>query len=99
MISIDALCEECGCRYIYTLERNEATYEARWPCTACDSDESVKRVPSAPPILRASYHMGKKRPELEKLKQADSLREEISGLSNEDRVTVEKEINKLEGRK
>lgn len=98
-ITIDMKCFECEQHYVNTLDRNEATYDQRWHCPECGHPDSVRRIPSAPTILRASYPMGTKRKGFEDLKEANELQVEISGLPLAEREKVQGEIDRLEGRR
>lgn len=99
LLSIDLWCPECNSRTWATLSKAEATYEARWDCTDCGSPQSIKRIPSAPMVAKASFPDGYKRAGFQELKEASNLRIDSSaGLSVEDRAKVNKEIDRLEGR-
>lgn len=98
LISIDLWCPECNARTWATLSKAEATYEARWDCHDCGAAASLKRIPSAPMVAKASFPDGYKRAGFQELKEANRLREEVSGFKVEDRIKVNKEIDRLEGR-
>ena len=98
-ISIDMKCDNCGEYYVNTLDRGEATYENRWHCIECGHKESVRRIPSAPAVMKASYPMGTKRKGFAELKEANDIMTELSGLSSEDREKAQTEIDRLEGRR
>lgn len=99
LLSIDLWCFECNARTWATLSRAEASYEARWDCTDCGSLQSIKRIPSAPMVAKASFPDGYKRAGFQELKEANRLREEVSSLGIEDRTKVNQEIDRLEKRK
>lgn len=97
-ISIDMKCFGCGEHYVDMFEREEATYEARWECPECGVND-VRRIPSAPNIMKASYPMGTKRRGFEDLKEANEIMTELSGLSPVEREKAQGEIDRLEGRR
>lgn len=98
LISIDLLCEKCGLRTVVTMPRSQATYENRWNCDDCREFNTVKRVPSAPLVAKASYPDGYKRKGFQELKEANHLRTELAGLPGEERAKAEREIDRLEQR-
>jgi transposase-like protein len=99
LLSIDLWCPECKARSWVTIPKTEASYEARWDCPDCGAAASLKRIPSAPMVAKASYPDGYKRAGFQELKEASSLRVDSSaGLSAEDTVKVNREIDRLEGR-
>ena len=98
-ISIDTLCEDCGARDSMTLPRSEATYEARWGCLDCLLSNSVKRVPSSPMVLKASYPDGHRSRHSQDLKEAARLDVEMASLPGDKRAGVAKEIAKLKSTK
>lgn len=97
-LTIDLWCEHCGTRSIATLLRTKATYENRWDCADCGAAASLKRVPSAPMVAKASYPDGYKRAGFQELKEANHLRIEAVGLKPSDQSKVTTEINRLEKR-
>lgn len=99
LISVDLWCETCNTRTVTTMRRSEASYENRWNCDQCREFNTVKRVPSAPMVMKASYPSGTKRSGFQELKEANNLRAEISGLPPVERAKAESEINRLEQRK
>lgn len=94
MITIDLLCFECQARYVSTVSREEATYEARHDCPSCGKSNSVGRIPSAPTVLKASWPDGHKGSQ--DLKEAARLRVLAADMDSLDRQGVAKEISKLE---
>jgi hypothetical protein len=98
LISIDLYCEHCSSRIAATVSRDNATYENRWDCPICSTENGMKRVPSAPMVAKASFPDGYKRAGFQELKEANRLREDISGLKPEDRAKVTREIDRLEQR-
>jgi hypothetical protein len=99
VISIDIKCFDCEQYFVTTLDREEATWEARWDCPECGTEGNVRRVPSAPNVMRASYPMGVKRQGFSDLLEANDLHAEISGLPLAEREKVQGEIDRLEGRR
>ncbi len=99
LISIDLYCPACNLKTWDTLPKVEATYDNRWDCPSCGASQSVKRIPSAPMVMKASYPSGTKRSGFQELKEANNLRAEISGLPPTERAKAESEINRLEQRK
>lgn len=99
LISIDLYCPACNLKTWDTLPKAEATYENRWDCPSCGTSQSVKRIPSAPMVAKASYPDGYKRKGFQDLKEANYLRTEIAGLQFAERAKAESEINRLEQRK
>ncbi len=95
-ITIDRWCEVCGHRYVDTLTRDEATYENRWDCVTCSGQSSVKRIPSGPKVLVASWPDGLKRSSTEDLKLASKMRVEAASAPPEEKKMMEKEASKLE---
>lgn len=98
LLSIDLYCPECNLKTWDTLPKAEASYEARWDCPSCGAGKSVKRIPSAPMVAKASYPDGYKRKGFAELLEASNLQSEISGLKGEDKIKMSTEIAKLEGR-
>lgn len=98
LISIDLLCELCNTRTPVTMRRSEATYENRWNCDSCREFNTVKRVPSAPMVAKASYPDGYKRKGFQDLKEAARLEVEKVNLPLEQRTQVKHEIDRLEQR-
>lgn len=61
LLSIDTICETCYHPANLFVDRELASdWNHRWDCDECDAP-TVKRVMSAPMVLRASYHDGYKR--------------------------------------
>jgi len=98
LISVDLWCEVCSTRTITTLRRSEATYENRWNCDQCREFNTVKRVPSAPMVAKASYPDGYKRKGFQDLKEAARLEVEKIGMPATERSQVKSEIDRLEQR-
>ena len=98
LISIDLYCPACNLKTWDTLPKAEATYENRWDCPSCGASQSVKRIPSAPMVAKASYPDGYKRKGFQDLKEANHLRTEIAGLQFAERGKAESEIDRLEQR-
>jgi len=98
LISIDLYCPDCNTRSWDTVPRELANYEHRWDCPDCAASQSVRRIPSAPMVAKASYPDGYKRKGFAELLEASNLQSEISGLKGEDKVKMSNEIAKLEGR-
>jgi predicted RNA-binding Zn-ribbon protein involved in translation (DUF1610 family) len=94
MISIDLLCNTCSTRAIATLPTEEATYEARWECPDCGQKE-LKRVPSAPNLMKAAYPDGYKSKHSQDLREASQLEIAMSDLPQDKRAGIVKEIRKL----
>ena len=97
-LTVDLWCEACNKRYVTTLLRAEATYENRWDCSDCSGEQTVKRIPSAPMVAKASYPDGYKRKGFQELKEANHLRTELAGLPGQERAKAEREIDRLESR-
>ena len=97
-LTIDLWCEACNKRYVTTLLRVEATYENRWDCPECSGEQTVKRIPSAPNVMRASYPTGYKRAGFQEMKEAAALQVELAGLPGQERAKAEREIDRLEQR-
>ena len=98
LLSIDLYCPECNLKSWDTLPKSEATYEVRWDCPNCGASQSVKRIPSAPMVAKASYPDGHKRKGFQELKEANHLRTELAGLPGQERAKAEREIDRLEQR-
>lgn len=99
LISIDLYCPECNTRSWDTVPKDTASYETRWDCPDCGAVASLKRIPSAPMVLKASFPSGYKRTGFQDLKEAAELRIDVAGIKPEDRDKINSEINRLEGRK
>ena len=98
LISIDLYCPECNLKTWDTLPKPEATYENRWDCPSCGAKQSVKRIPSAPMVAKASYPDGYKRKGFQDLQEAARLEVEKINLPLEQRAQVKHEIDRLEQR-
>ena len=98
LLSIDLYCPECNLKTWDTLPKSEATYEARWDCPSCGASQSVKRIPSAPMVAKASYPDGYKRKGFQDLKEAARLEVEKIGMPLAERAQVKSEIDRLEQR-
>ena len=98
LISIDLYCPECNLKSWDTLPKLEATYENRWDCPSCKTKASVKRIPSAPMVAKASFPDGYKRKGFQDLKEAARLEVEKINLSMAERAQVKSEIDRLEQR-
>lgn len=98
LLSIDLYCPECNQRSWDTLPKSEATYEARWDCPNCGASQSVKRIPSAPNVMRASFPSGYKRAGFQEMKEAAALEVERMSMPTEQRAKVKSEIDRLEQR-
>jgi len=98
LLSIDLWCSECNLKSWDTLPKVEATYETRWDCPSCYEVASVRRIPSAPMVSKASYPDGYKRKGFQELKEASRLQAEIAGLRPAERAKAQGEIDRLEQR-
>jgi len=98
LISIDLYCPECNLKTWDTLPKSEATYENRWDCPSCGATQSVKRIPSAPMVAKASYPDGYKRRGFQDLKEAANLEVERMSMPLAERTQVKSEIDRLEQR-
>jgi len=97
-ISIDLKCFNCEQYYVDTFDREEATYEARWECAEC-GEQDVRRIPSAPNVMKASYPMGVKRKGFEDLLEANDIMTELAGMDSAQREIAQQEIDRLESRR
>ncbi len=94
--TIDLLCESCNTTGWDTIPKAEATWENRWDCPSCGTEKSVKRIMSAPRIMKASYPDGVKRSGFAELKEAAALEEEAMNSEDyEKRQGIKKEIRKM----
>lgn len=98
LISIDLYCPECNTRSWDTVPKTEASYETRWDCPDCGTVASLKRIPSAPRVAKASFPDGYKRAGFQDLKEAAKLEIEKSSYRPEERGKIVSEINRLEQR-
>lgn len=99
LLSIDQLCEVCGHHTFDTMDRELATYENRWDCSLCSGQSTVRRIPSGPKVLVASWPDGLKRSSTEDLKLASKLRVEAASAPPAEKKLMEKEASKLEATK
>jgi hypothetical protein len=95
LISVDLWCEDCGHRYVVTISREEADYSNRWDCLSCRGEAKVKRIPSAPVVLKASWPDGRTNGTLKDLREATRLRMEAADAPPERKAEIEREASKL----
>ena len=94
MITIDLLCESCGARAVATVPREEASYETRWQCEEC-LEPTLKRIPSAPTVLKASWPDGYRSKHSQDLKEASQLEIAMADMPQDKRAGISREIRKL----
>ena len=90
----DWLCDTCQERCEWVVDTAEAGWEDPKPCQLCGEGMSY-RAPSGPPVQKASFVDGTKRPGFEDLKIAAKLEVEKANLQPSKRYTIQKEIDKL----
>lgn len=95
LITIDLLCFDCNARFIDTVPREEATYEARQDCPVCGK-LTLGRIPSAPTVLKASWPDGRRSKASQDLREAAKLKVLAADMDSLDRQGISKEISKLE---
>lgn len=94
-ITIDILCESCDHHWDSMMEREEATWEARFSCPECGSTEA-RRVMSAPAVKKVSYHDGYSRGDkYQIMKQVAKLKVDRASMSEGSRNDINREINTL----
>ena len=81
ILSIDTLCETCFIEANLFVDRDHAAdWDYRWDCDERGAP-TVKRVMSAPMVLRASYHDGYKRgPDYQMLKEVAKLKKQAANV-------------------
>lgn len=79
LLSIDTICETCFHPANLFVNRDHAAdWDYRWDCDVCEAP-TVKRVMSAPMVLRASYHDGYKRgADYQMLKEVTKLKKQAA---------------------
>lgn len=81
ILSIDVMCESCFIKEDLFVDRDlAANWNHRWECDHC-GEVAVKRVMSAPMVLRASYHDGYKRGgDYQMLKEVAKLKKQAANV-------------------
>lgn len=79
ILSIDTICDNCFVQANLFVDREHASdWDYRWDCEECGSP-TVKRVMSAPMVLRASYHDGYRRGgDYQLMKEATKLKKQAA---------------------
>lgn len=91
--SINIRCQECKHVWHDLIEREDENLED-FECPECGSLAGVKTL-SAPNVLRASYHDGKRR--FDDLREINSLRKERADTKRSERTKINRELRKLKG--
>jgi hypothetical protein len=90
ILSIDTICESCFVEENLFVDRDLASnWDHRWECDHC-GEASVKRVMSAPMVLRASYHDGYKRGgDYQMLKEVAKLKKQAANVGGSAKKELE----------
>jgi hypothetical protein len=91
--SINMHCGDCDHTWHDIVERAEE--EGSFTCPEC-GELSGRKTFSAPTVLRASYHDGKRR--FNDHREINDLKKERATRRRDERVRIEKEISKLGGK-
>lgn len=92
LISLDYLCPECRHRHWETVPR-DIQFSYTPECAQCGAE--MRRVPSAPRVMRASYPDGTNR--FKDLKESIQLEMEMADLPATERSKIKQEIKQLGG--